>query len=324
MKNSDKNNLNKDSLQATGSGLGALGGAIVGGIISGVSTGGAGIGAGITEGAKQGEKIGKETGKTLGKASDTANKLKVPGKIASFVNNPVGTVSDSVIEAIIERIIPIPFLGCLGSEKVKQFKGHIFVFFFSIVLFFTSILGGAPFVAQASSDFQTPDSLVGYVEDGYISSNLPSKSPLGGNSLDFTSITAYYHDLGYFKTFGKWHDGIDLVPNQTYYGKDKAYSLTKELILVATLSGKACSYGNLSDGYTVTIESNDGQNKTLYHHQKANFIPLDSCREIISGQPIGIMGETGNATGIHVHYMTFKKDSSGTWVEYDPLPTINQ
>lgn len=145
----------------------------------------------------------------------------------------------------------------------------------------------------------------------------PSGSPFGGSD-DFI-VTAYYLDEAYKVKFGFEHNAIDLIPNQEYYSKSKLFSSSKQVILVATMDGTACSFGNLEDGYTIEIKSYDLKYIVSYHHQKVNFVPLNECLEVKRGMPIGIMGDSGFAFGEHVHYSVFKLNELKIYEHIDPF-----
>lgn len=179
-----------------------------------------------------------------------------------------------------------------------------------------SLVYGANF-----STSEIPIELINYREYRYTPTIKPKGSPLGGYNDVFYRVTAYYNDPNYFKKFGNIHTGVDLIPNKYYFAKSGAYKLSNEIIIISTLSGKACSFGNKIDGYTVTIVRDIY--KAKYHHQSINFIPIGKCIQIENGTPIGIMGDTGNATGIHLHYSLYKLNNKNVWKDYNPLNTLS-
>jgi len=228
-------------------------------------------------------------------------------------------VERSVVSYVINLCLPIPALNKYLSDKILLFKDQLIVIFLCLILFGTMSLFGFKKTVIASVT-NLPPSLSDYREEGYDDTNIPKGSVVGGDKMEFTQITAYYRDPTYYEYFHRWHNGIDGIPSGTYYLKNKAFLSTKEIIIVATLSGIACSSGDTINGYQITIVSKDGTYRTLYHHQKINFIQVGKCMSILAGQPIGIMGQTGNATGIHCHYMVYKRDQlSQSWIEQDPV-----
>lgn len=233
------------------------------------------------------------------------------------ITHSIEYLLDKVIDLLVSSVLSIPILSDLTISTVKKVKG------FLLLLPIISVIVICGTVDTFTADLDTkeinlPNQLNNYLEDS-LQNNLRIRgSPLGENH--YHAITAKYMDANYFKQFGFEHNGIDLIPSQSYYQENQAYRQTSKIILFATLSGNACSSGDINTGYTVTIETE--KDKVLYHHQEENFIPINSCTRILSGTPIGVMGETGNATGIHVHYMTYKKDKNGAWVHYNPELTF--
>lgn len=94
---------------------------------------------------------------------------------------------------------------------------------------------------------------------------------------------------GFGPRFGRIHEGIDLQsrPASTVYS-----TAPGRVLEVSQQTG----FGN-----QVLIGHGNGV-YTRYAHL-ANFAPgLAAGQEIGFGQPLGLMGKTGNATAIHVHY----------------------
>lgn len=219
---------------------------------------------------------------------------------------------NKIILFLLNRIIPFPIVNELAAKLLMKYQLWIIL----LILIGLMLI---PLFHVNGAGIHTPEKLTSYIENLFTDTNIPKGSPLGGIDMDLTHVTAFYKDELYYKRFNRWHDGIDIIPNTRYYNESKAYQLTKEIILIATLSGDACSRGSNEEGLTLEITSIDESIKVLYHHQKVNFVPVGECIKIIAGTPIGIMGATGNATGIHCHYMIFQKQNS-TWKHVDPLP----
>ena len=96
-----------------------------------------------------------------------------------------------------------------------------------------------------------------------------------------------------------YHTGIDMV------------SSNKTVVAAAsgTVLYKGYSSGN---GYHVVLSHSNGT-KTLYSHL-ANY---NSCpavgKSISKGSALGIMGNTGNSTGAHLHFAIYKGASNDPW-----------
>ncbi|MEM1390931.1 MAG: M23 family metallopeptidase [Pseudomonadota bacterium] len=110
---------------------------------------------------------------------------------------------------------------------------------------------------------------------------------------------------------GRMHEGIDLSSNPA----GTVYSAAPGIILeVSDVSG----YGN-----QVLIDHGGGV-YTRYAHFES-FAPALAPGQVVGfGEPLGTMGQTGNATGIHLHYEVLNGDYNTpkkSWglKAYDPL-----
>lgn len=74
------------------------------------------------------------------------------------------------------------------------------------------------------------------------------------------------------------------------------------------VSGPYFGYGN-----AVVIDHGDG-NKTLYGHMRDNSLTKAVGDTIARGETMGIVGDTGNSFGQHLHFETWVND-----VKIDPL-----
>ena len=103
-----------------------------------------------------------------------------------------------------------------------------------------------------------------------------------------------------------YHEGVDMVPG------DKAAIFSASTGVVTTRSEGGGSYGNVViitskiDGHTV---------KFTYAHMTAASSPLVLGQTVDVGDFIGLVGETGEATGPHLH---FEVNVDGTTI--DPIP----
>lgn len=69
-------------------------------------------------------------------------------------------------------------------------------------------------------------------------------------------------------------------------------------------------------GYVVEIDHGNGF-QTLYGHMRAGSLKVVAGQQVSQGQPIGIMGSTGQSTGQHLH---FEIHQNG--VPIDPAPYL--
>ena len=107
-----------------------------------------------------------------------------------------------------------------------------------------------------------------------------TKSPLAG----IVRVTCIFGKRGNWKA--GFHTGIDLVND------DK--------IVYSSCFGRIVNMGyDASYGNFVVIKASDG----LYHwYCHLSQITCNMNQEVTPENKIGIMGETGNATGVHLHY----------------------
>lgn len=91
--------------------------------------------------------------------------------------------------------------------------------------------------------------------------------------------------------WGKYHRGIDIARpyNRTIRAADNG---------VVTFAGWRGSYGN-----TVIIDHRNGF-RTLYAHMSS--ISVRPGQTVPKGTKIGVMGSTGNSTGVHLHFEVYK------------------
>ncbi len=106
--------------------------------------------------------------------------------------------------------------------------------------------------------------------------------------------------------WGTMHYGLD-ISNGNSYGKT----------IVAADSGTVSyvRYSNTGYGYHLEINHNNGM-RTMYAH--ASRILVEPGQKVLKGQPIALVGSTGDSTGNHLH---FEVIVNGTKV--DPLGYVS-
>ena len=86
--------------------------------------------------------------------------------------------------------------------------------------------------------------------------------------------------------------------------------------IVASASGTVVvavnSASNTGYGSYIKIE-HDNNKYTLYAHLKYNSITVNVGDTVSAGEIIGIMGETGNSFGVHLHFEVFDGGSAGSY-----------
>lgn len=251
--------------------------------------------------------------------------IKYIAHVKKFKDDPLEFIINTVVGVIINLVIPIPIVG----DLVFQFRGIVLWFLGTLVALFLfviitigivvmtpSIISSGFFGSLFSTAIPNTNSLA---ESGFVQSDTPSKSPLGGNTLNYMTITAGFMDPGYLIKFGTNHTGVDFVPTNTYFKESTIYQETKKVIVFATHTGKATAYTDKNGGKTVEVLNNKKDLKTIYIHFKETYVATGDI--IKAGTLLGEMGSTGKSTGEHVHYEVRIKDGS-TWKTVNPLTYI--
>ncbi|NCT55994.1 M23 family metallopeptidase [bacterium] len=207
-------------------------------------------------------------------------------------------------------------------------KNRVLLF---LVLLIPSVISlGLYLENRNSTDFEInvlemenyPVLLQTYREPSLINRNTPFGSPLGGKGLENTTITAYYLASDYKQNFGADHWGVDLIPSDNYYKNSWVYLNIDKMVFFATHSGRAEYFVDQFGGNYLQITNAADTIRTHYVHMQASYIRTGQNIEV--GQPIGLIGHTGNATGNHLHYAIQIKDKNGKWVYNNPLPYIGK
>ena len=122
------------------------------------------------------------------------------------------------------------------------------------------------------------------------------------------TVTSSYGQRSYIyqgKRINDFHTGIDLIGGSEIVAFDDG--------VVTAVSNKGEQYGNPC---YVRIKHNSGW-YTLYYHLKSGSVCVSVGQSVKRGQKIGIMGATGQATGIHLHFQIDKGSSSTSINPYD-------
>ena len=93
----------------------------------------------------------------------------------------------------------------------------------------------------------------------------------------------------------RFHGGLDLRAGEG----TPVYASADGVVIASEASG---AYGNL-----VVLDHGGGLG-TLYAHQRENLVRVGEV--VRRGQPIGLVGHTGNATGDHLHFEVHWKDGT--------------
>ena len=161
-----------------------------------------------------------------------------------------------------------------------------------------------------------------------------SNSPVHSDSI----LTAVYGETG--SSWARFHTGTDFAPYGTTPTNPDLYSVCSGTVYSITYDGTL--------GNQIIIEDTATGNYWRYCHMQSQS-PLTVGQQVTTATKVGVMGDTGNVTGIHLHleyatspiwdYDTFLNPSTalgipnerGTIVHYDgsippepPTPTLYQ
>ena len=129
--------------------------------------------------------------------------------------------------------------------------------------------------------------------------------PVKTNKL---TVTSYFGPRTYTyqgKKVSDYHKGIDLVGGSEIVAFEDG--------IVTSICNKGEQYGQAC--YVRIKHSNGWQ--TLYYHLKSGSVCVKSGQSVTKGQKLGIMGATGKATGVHLHFQIDKGGSSTAINPYD-------
>ena len=158
-----------------------------------------------------------------------------------------------------------------------------------------------------------------------------NNSPVHSDSI----ITAAYGETG--PSWARFHTGIDFAPYGSTGTNPDLYSVCNGIVYSKTYDGTL--------GNQIIIKDNATGNYWRYCHMQSAS-PLNVNDNVTTLTKVGIMGDTGNVTGIHLHleyatspiwnYDTFLNpaetlgipNARNTIVHYDgtipPTPTITR
>jgi hypothetical protein len=135
----------------------------------------------------------------------------------------------------------------------------------------------------------------------------PEQMPMPGTffSLPFEAgallpIVTQDYSCGSCGVAGQHHVGIDLVPSGADFNVYSAAAGT--VVDVVSSCGNGDTTCNHGFGNTVIVE-HPGQSKfSLYAHMQPGSVAVTNGDNVSKGELIGVMGETGNVTGPHLHF----------------------
>ncbi|MGN1386722.1 MAG: peptidoglycan DD-metalloendopeptidase family protein [Bacillus sp. (in: firmicutes)] len=129
-----------------------------------------------------------------------------------------------------------------------------------------------------------------------------TKTPsVGTGSLVWPTVGGYVSsEQG--QRWGKYHKGIDIARPSNLSIKAADNGVVVE-----------AGYNNGGYGNKVVINHNNGM-KTVYAHMDS--ISVEVGQVVEAGTTIGVMGSTGNSTGVHLHFEVYKNGSLVNPLDY--------
>ena len=134
--------------------------------------------------------------------------------------------------------------------------------------------------------------------------------PIKANKIKCTSNYGNRTYTYQGKKISDFHRGIDLIANPNNRNEE---ILAFEDGVVTGVQKTGRQYGT---GCYVRIKHSNGY-YTLYYHLKSGSIIVNKGDKVKKGQKIGIIGTTGQSTGIHLHFQIDKGTSSSSINPYD-------
>lgn len=134
--------------------------------------------------------------------------------------------------------------------------------------------------------------------------------PIKANKLICTSKYGNRSYTYQGKKTSDFHRGVDLVANPNKKNEEILAFADGE---VTAVQKTGVQYGT---GCYVRIKHNNGY-YTLYYHLKSGSIVVNKGDKVKKGQKLGIIGTTGQSTGVHLHFQIDKGSSSTSIDPYD-------
>lgn len=134
--------------------------------------------------------------------------------------------------------------------------------------------------------------------------------PIKADKLSVTSKFGYRTYTYKGKKISDYHKGIDLIANPNNRN-EKILAFADGV--VTGVQKKGTQYGT---GCYVRIKHSNGY-YTLYYHLKSGSIVVNKGDKVKKGQELGIIGTTGQSTGVHLHFQIDKGSSASAINPYN-------
>ena len=236
--------------------------------------------------------------------------------------NAIEEIIDKIIYVIVLSFVTEITIARTLAVAISQYKWKLLLFIVGLITIFCSVIlsvfsklseilsdplmliekVSAQDFISAPNYIGLPEGLKDYIELGFIDSGTPNSNPLGGNNMEYFIVTAGFLDPSYTMSFGRFHYAIDIVPSSNYYEFNQAYKIFNDVVMFATCSGNATSRVDSSGANYIILICEGEEYMAILVHNKYNFISPNESVRVVAGQPIAVMGNTGNSTGPHIHY----------------------
>ena len=107
----------------------------------------------------------------------------------------------------------------------------------------------------------------------------------------------------------------------THQGQDILAACGTSLVSVMTGTVQYAGYQAAAGNYIV-IDNNGTEDDFVYMHLAYPASPRTVNAPVAAGQQIGVVGQTGDATGCHLHFEYWQGDWYGGGQPIDPLPYL--
>ena len=108
----------------------------------------------------------------------------------------------------------------------------------------------------------------------------------------------------------------------THQGQDIAAACGTPLVSVMNGTVQYAGYQASGAGYYIVIDNNGTEDDFVYMHLAGPALVQAVNAPVAAGQQIGVVGQTGDAEGCHLHFEYWQGDWYGGGHPIDPLPFL--
>ena len=108
----------------------------------------------------------------------------------------------------------------------------------------------------------------------------------------------------------------------THQGQDVAAACGTPLVSVMNATVQYAGYQASGAGYYVVLDNNGTEDDFVYMHLAGPALVHTVNAPVAAGQQVGVVGQTGDAEGCHLHFEFWQGDWYGGGHPIDPLPSL--